>query len=70
MRKIILSIFASLFLALGINAQNIVKGTVIESGSNNPLQGVLVSLLNNTSNQATTTDGVFNLKTYQMEVIL
>ncbi len=62
MRKIILSIFASLFLAIGINAQNIVKGTVIESGSNNPLQGVLVSLLNNTSNQATTTDGVFNLK--------
>lgn len=62
MRKIILSIFASLFLAIGINAQNIVKGTVIESGSNNPLQGVLVSLLNNTSNQATTTDGVFYLK--------
>ena len=62
MRKIILSIFASLFLAIGINAQNIVKGTVIESGSNNPLQGVLVSLLNNISNQATTTDGVFNLK--------
>ena len=62
MRKIILSIFASLFLAIGINAQNIVKGTVIESGSNNPLQGVLVSLLNNTSNQATTSDGVFNLK--------
>ena len=62
MRKIILSIFASLFLAIGINAQNIVKGIVIESGSNNPLQGVLVSLLNNTSNQATTSDGVFNLK--------
>ena len=62
MRKIILSIFASLFLAIGINAQNIVKGIVIESGSNNPLQGVLVSLLNNISNQATTTDGVFNLK--------
>jgi hypothetical protein len=62
MRKIILSIFASLFLAIGINAQNIVKGIVIESGSNNPLQGVLVSLLNNISNQATTSDGVFNLK--------
>jgi len=62
MRKIILSMFFSLFLALGINAQNVVKGIVTDSDSQNPLQGVLVTILSTTSNQTTGADGVFNLK--------
>lgn len=62
MRKIILSIFATLFLAIGFNAQNIVKGIVTESDSKNPLRGVLVSVLNTTSNQITDDNGVFMLK--------
>jgi len=62
MRKIILTIFASLFLTLGINAQNIVKGIVTDSNSGNPLQGVLVSILNTASIQNTGDDGIFILK--------
>ncbi len=54
--------FFSLFLALGINAQNVVKGIVTDSDSQNPLQGVLVTILSTTSNQTTGDDGVFNLK--------
>jgi hypothetical protein len=62
MRKIILSMFFSLFLSIGINAQNVVKGIVTDSDSQNPLQGVLVTVLSTTSNQTTGIDGVFNLK--------
>ncbi len=62
MRKIILSMFFSLFLAIGINAQNIVKGIVTDSDSEKPLQGVLVTVLSTTSSQTTGIDGVFNLK--------
>lgn len=62
MRKIILSMFFSLFLAVGINAQNIVKGIVTDSDSEKPLQGVLVTVLSTTSSQTTGIDGVFNLK--------
>ena len=62
MRKIILSMFFSLFLAIGINGQNVVKGIVTDSDSENPLQGVLVTVLSTTSSQTTGADGVFNLK--------
>ena len=62
MRKIILAMFFSLFLALGINGQNIVKGIVTDSDSENPLQGVLVTILSTASTQTTSADGVFNLK--------
>ena len=62
MRKIVLSIFMLLFLGLGVHAQNIVKGIVLDGDSENPLQGVLVSV-KNTSNTATTgADGVFEIK--------
>ncbi len=54
--------FFSLFLAIGINAQNIVKGIVTDSDSEKPLQGVLVTVLSTTSSQTTGIDGVFNLK--------
>jgi len=62
MRKIILAMFFSLFLALGINGQNVVKGIVTDSDSENPLQGVLVTILSTASTQITSADGVFNLK--------
>jgi hypothetical protein len=62
MRKIILSMFFSLFLALGINGQNVVKGIVTDSDSENPLQGVLVTILSTASSQTTGADGAFNLK--------
>ena len=62
MRKIILSMFFSLFLAIGINGQNVVKGIVTDSDSENPLQGVLVTILSTNSSQETTADGVFNIK--------
>ena len=62
MRKIILSMFFSLFLAIGIYGQNVVKGIVTDSDSENPLQGVLVTILSTTSSQITGADGVFNLK--------
>ena len=51
-----------LFLVIGINAQNIVKGIVTDSDSENPLQGVLVSVVSTTSNQTTGADGVFTIK--------
>lgn len=62
MRKIILPMFFSLFLALGINGQNVVKGIVTDSDSENPLQGVLVTILSTASSQSTSADGAFNLK--------
>ena len=62
MRKIVLTIFMFLFLVIGVNAQNIVKGIVTDSDSENPLQGVLVSIINTPTNQTTGLDGVFILK--------
>lgn len=61
MRKIILSMFL-LLLFSGINAQNIVKGIVTDSGSEKPLQGVLATVLSTTSSQTSSIDGVFVLK--------
>lgn len=62
MRKFILTILGALFLSIGINAQNIVKGTVIDNGSESPLQGVMVSVLNTISSQATGVNGTFSLQ--------
>ena len=62
MRKIVLSIFLVLFLFLGVNAQNIVKGVVSDSDSENPLQSVLVSIVNTNLSQITGEDGVFAIK--------
>ncbi|WP_405564466.1 carboxypeptidase-like regulatory domain-containing protein [Polaribacter sp. Asnod6-C07] len=75
MKKNILSIFMSLFLLCGINAQNIVKGVVADSDSENPLASVLVSVINTNYNQETGSDGVFVIKsipngTYILEVKL
>lgn len=62
MKKLILSMFFVLFFVIGINAQNIVKGIIIDSDSENPLQGVKVSVLNTISSQVTGIDGVFIIK--------
>ena len=62
MRKIELSIFVMLFFFIGASAQNIVKGIVSDSDSENPLQGVLVKVVNTTASQLTTSDGSFSLK--------
>ena len=62
MRKIILSMFVTLFFFTGINAQNIVKGIVLDSDSENPLKSVLVSVVNTNLNQETGSDGVFAIQ--------
>lgn len=62
MRKIVLSIFITLFFFTGIYSQNIVKGIVIDSDSEDPLQGVLVSVLSTPSSQVTDLNGAFMLK--------
>jgi hypothetical protein len=62
MRKIVLSMFVLLFCITGINAQNIVKGIVTDSDSEDPLQGVLVSVVNTALNQKTGLDGAFAIK--------
>jgi hypothetical protein len=49
---------------LGINAQNNVKGIVVDSDSEIPLQNVIVSLINTSTSQLTGKDGVFSLKKF------
>ncbi len=44
-----------------IKAQNVVKGIVVDSNSENPLQGVLVNVKNTTVNKVTNVNGVFNI---------
>ncbi len=44
-----------------INAQNVVKGIVVDGDSENALQSVLVSVKNTTTSKATDVDGVFNI---------
>ncbi len=62
MRKTVFSILVVLFFSLGIKSQNIVKGIVKDSDSENPLQGVLVNIVNTPSSQTTSLDGKFALK--------
>ena len=62
MRKIVLSMFVLLFCITGFNAQNIVKGIVTDSDSEDPLQGVLVSVVNTALNQKTGLEGAFAIK--------
>ncbi|MFK8060404.1 MAG: carboxypeptidase-like regulatory domain-containing protein [Polaribacter sp.] len=62
MRKIVLSIFMMLFLVLGVNAQNIVKGIVSDADSEETLENVLVSVKSTSIKQTTGFDGSFTLK--------
>lgn len=61
MKKIILSIFMFFFLFLGIQAQNVVKGIVVDSDSENVLPGVLVSVKSTTVSTKTNAKGAFNI---------
>jgi len=58
MKKLILSIVL-LFLILKTGAQNSVKGIVVDSYSEKPIQGVLISLKETTTKIVTKIDGVF-----------
>lgn len=61
MRKFSLSIFLTLFFFLGMKAQNIVKGIVLDGDSEKPLKGVLVRVKSTNLRQQTNLEGVFNL---------
>lgn len=61
MKKIVLSIFMFFFLFLGIQAQNVVKGIVVDSDSENVLPSVLVSVKSTTISTKTNAKGVFNI---------
>jgi hypothetical protein len=62
MRKIVSAIFFLLFLCIGMQAQNIVKGIVVDSDSEKNLQGVTVSVKNTTISTLTSADGLFMLQ--------
>ena len=62
MRKIILTMLFVTVTALGLQAQNIVKGIVIDNNSEKPLQNVLVSVKKHNISQSTNADGVFMLQ--------
>ena len=70
MRKIVSAIFLVFFFFAGINAQNIVKGIVTDSDSENPLPSVLVTVLNTTFSQETGSDGVFSIKNIPNGIII
>jgi len=48
MRRFVIPILLLLFFTIGINAQNIVKGIIVDSDSEKPLEGVSLSIKNNT----------------------
>lgn len=53
--------FLGIALVFGANAQNIVKGIVKDSNSENPIEGVSVTILNTSVSGTTDKDGVFTL---------
>lgn len=61
MKKIALSICVFLCCSIGINAQNIVKGIVIDNHSENVLPRVLVTVKNTIINTKTNANGGFNI---------
>lgn len=62
MRKFVFSIFMMLCFSLVAQAQNVVKGIVKDSDSEEPLAGVLVKIVNTPSSLTTAADGSFALK--------
>ncbi len=61
MRKIVVTIFLAFLFTIGANAQNIVKGVVLDGDSKKPLQSVIVSVLKTTFTQITGTKGRFKI---------
>ena len=62
MKKIVISMLILIFLSFGIKAQNIVKGVVVDSRSEKPLVGVLITVKNTSISLKTGIDGFFILK--------
>ena len=61
MRKIVVPILMLLFFVTGLNAQNIVKGIVLDSDSESPLKNVSVSIKDENNQAIKTNDnGVFS----------
>lgn len=56
-----LTMFFALLTSVGMLAQNVVKGVVVDSNSENPLQGVSVSIKSLSKTVTTGADGSFNL---------
>ena len=61
MRRSVVMMFLSL-LYMDISAQNIVKGIVVDSDSENPIQNVLIGLKTTTKTTKTSQNGVFILQ--------
>ncbi|QTD36674.1 TonB-dependent receptor [Polaribacter batillariae] len=61
MRKFFLSMFLLLGCVAFLQAQNVVKGIVVDGDSENALQSVLVSVKGTTISKTTDANGVFNL---------
>jgi len=61
MRKLIMTMLFGIALIFGAEAQNIVKGIVKDSNSENPIEGVSVTILTTSVNGTTDKNGVFTL---------
>ena len=57
-----MSMFLVAFCSLSANAQNIVKGIILDNDSEKPLQGVVVSVKEHNVSQITGVNGVFTLQ--------
>jgi hypothetical protein len=62
MKKFILTQLLLLFFQQAIVAQNIIKGIIVESESEKPLQNVLIRIVNTNLVESTTIDGAFTFK--------
>ena len=63
MKQTVLTVFMCFFLFLGANAQNIVKGIVLDGDSEKPLNDVSVTVSSNSTYQVKTNEnGVFTLQ--------
>lgn len=75
MKKILYTIGAFLFFVVGVEAQNIVKGVVLNSNSESPIQNVSVSLKDTSKSTVTAADGSFTISgikngSYILQIIL
>lgn len=59
MKKIIATLLFSLSFCLSMYAQNTIKGTVVDSDNETPLQGVTINIKNTTVSVLTNEEGVF-----------
>ena len=62
MKKIFIAVFLTLFPVCRLLSQYSIKGTVVDSNSEKPLVGVLVSIINTTIKLNTNADGSFSIK--------